>query len=103
MLFHPAPEIRGLTGPFRITKIARDKLLAHSQSGVGGEDHVRQFRLRRHQLDFAVERRQSLAQTFPLRFGELALSSARSAHPGIDLVLDAVVVPRTKAQIAPLS
>ena len=103
MLFRPAPEMRGFTGPFRITKIARDKLLAHGQPSVGGKNHVGQFRLRRYQLDFAVERRQSLAQTFPLCFGELTFSSACSAHPGIDLVLDTVVVRPAKQQFAHLT
>jgi hypothetical protein len=47
-------------------KVARNKFLPDGEAGVGSKHHIGQFRLRRHQLDFAVERFQRLVQTLPL-------------------------------------
>ena len=55
VLFHPTREKRGFARAFLMAKIARNKFLSDGQPGVGGKNHVGQFRLRRNQLDFAVE------------------------------------------------
>jgi hypothetical protein len=39
-------------------------------------------------------------QLFPLLLDDCRFGAAGDAHPGIDLVLDAVVVRRTKKQLA---
>src|SRR5437868_14598931 len=49
-LFHPAGKMRRLAGALFVPKIAWNKLFAHSESGVGGENHVRQLWLRREEL-----------------------------------------------------
>src|SRR5437763_4266605 len=53
---HPAREMRRFAGPFLVPKIARDKLPANGQPGVGRKNHVGQFRLWRGEVDFGTER-----------------------------------------------
>ena len=53
VLFHPTREMRRFAGPFLWRKLLGIKFLADGESGVGGKDHVGQFRLRRDQLDLA--------------------------------------------------
>src|SRR6266446_2457537 len=43
--FHPPREIGRFAGAFLVTKIARNKLPANGQPGVGRKNHVGQFRL----------------------------------------------------------
>src|SRR5438477_2977528 len=99
-LFHPAGKMRRLAGALLVPKIARDELLANSESGVGGENHVRQLWLRRNELNFAIQFGKNRVQAAPLFLREGRFRPARPAHPGIDLVLDAVVIRRAKKALA---
>src|SRR5438132_10860814 len=54
--FHPAREMRRFAGPFLVPKIARDKLPANGEPGVGRKNHVGQFGPWRDQVDFCTER-----------------------------------------------
>src|SRR5882724_5545244 len=99
-LFHPAGKMRRLAGALFVPKIAWDKLFAHSESGVGGENHVRQLWLRRDELNSAIQFGKGRVQPAPLLLRDRCFRPARSAHPGIDLVLDAVVIRRAKKEFA---
>src|SRR5207244_4888005 len=94
--FHPVGKMRRFAGALFVPKIARNKLLADSEPGIGGKDHVRQFRLRRDQLDLAIQSGKGRVQTAPLLLRQRRFRPARPAHPGINLVLDAVVIRRAK-------
>src|SRR5260370_38509070 len=99
MLFHPAREMRRFAGSLFVPEIARDKFLSNSQPGVGCENHVRKLRLRRDQLNLALQFRQGRMQVLPLFLRQWCFRPPRAAHPWIDLVLDAVMVRRTKEQL----
>ena len=43
-VFHPTGEMRRFSGALFVPKIARNELLADSEAGIGGKNHVRQFR-----------------------------------------------------------
>src|SRR5262249_3058729 len=51
-------------------------------------------------MNLAIQFRKRRMQLLPLFLGDLRFSAMGDAHPGIDLVLDAVVVRRTKKQLA---
>src|SRR2546423_15524194 len=51
--FHPTGEVRSFARPLFVSKITWDKSLADSEPGIGGEKHVRQFRLRREENEFS--------------------------------------------------
>jgi hypothetical protein len=77
-------------------KIARYEFLADGQPRISCENHVREPRLRRDEMNFAIQSRQGVMKTFPLLLGHRCFSAARPTHPGIDFVLDPVVIRRTK-------
>ena len=54
-LLHPFYEERLFTGALCVPEIAGDKFAANSQSGVGGENHIRKSRLRRNQMHLAIQ------------------------------------------------
>ena len=83
-----------------MTKVTGNELPADGETGIGGENHVRQFRLRRDQLDLAVELGESRVQAGPLLFGYGCLRTAGPTHPWIDFVLDSVEIGRTEQQFA---
>src|SRR5438309_2148645 len=84
---------------FFVAKIAWNKLFPNGEAGVGGKHHVWQFRLRRNELDPRVEFRKLGVQTLPLLSSERSVGAASAAHPGINLVFDAVVIRRAKKQL----
>src|ERR1700720_1475025 len=51
-------------------------------------------------MNFAIQLRQCRLQVFPLFLRKCRVCSTGAAHPRIDLVLDAVMVGRTKEQLA---
>src|SRR5437016_7702849 len=59
---HPFCKEWLLAGALWVAKIARDKFFFHSQSGVGGKDHVGKFWLRRDQVNLAIQLRESRVQ-----------------------------------------
>ena len=87
-------------GAFFVAEITGDESAANRQPGVGGEDHVRQSRLRRNQMNLAIQFGKRRVQLFPLLLDDRRFGAAGDAHPGIDLVLDPVVIRRTKKQLA---
>src|SRR5204863_9398660 len=78
----------------------RDETATHRQPGVGGKNHVGQPRLRRDQLDLALEAGEFVEEPFPLRLHHRCIGAASAAHPWIDLVFDPVMVRRTKEKLA---
>src|SRR5438105_660306 len=100
VFLHPTREMWRFTRPLFVPEITRNKFLSNSKPGVGGENHVGKFRLRRNQIDLAMQFRQRRMQIPPLLLRERGFRAARTTHPGIDLVLDAVMVRRTKEQLA---
>src|SRR5438270_5357199 len=91
--------MRSFAGAFFVAKITRNKLFPHCEAGISGKHHVWQFRLRRNELDPRIEFRKLRVQTFTLLSRERRLGAASAAHPGINLVLDAVVIRRAKKQL----
>src|SRR5438270_13011777 len=53
-LFHPAGKMRRLAGALFVPKTAWNELFAHSETGVGGGNHVRQLWLRRDGPESAI-------------------------------------------------
>jgi hypothetical protein len=100
VLLHPVGEELRLGGAFLVAEITRDKTAADREPGVRVKDHVGQLRLRRDQVNVRDERLQLLVEAAPLCLHERRVRGASAAHPGIDLVLDGVVVRRTKKQLA---
>src|SRR5436190_7497827 len=100
VLFHPASEMRRFAGALFVPEIARDKLLSNSKPGVGRENHVGKFRLRRDQMNLALQFRQGRMQVLPLFLRQRGFRPPRAAHPGIDLVFNPVVIRWTKKQLA---
>src|SRR5205085_1401938 len=98
--FHPRRKMRRFASPFFVAKVTRNKCFADGESSVGGKNHVRQFRLWRNQFDFRVEFRERRVQPVPLFLSKSALRAASAAHPGVDLVLDAVMIRRAKKELA---
>jgi len=92
VFLHPLREERRFRGAFLVPKITRDKFPAHRQPGIGGEDHVWKFRLRRDEMDFVTEADQFLVQPAPLLLDERGICTPGAAHPGVNLVLYAVVI-----------
>src|SRR5262249_47759467 len=99
-LFHPFPEERLLAGALFVTEITGDEFVSNRQSGVGGENHVGKSGLGRNQMNLAIQVRESRMQLFPLLLRQGCLGATGATHPGIDLVLDAVVIGRTEKQLA---
>src|SRR5215471_49305 len=100
VVLHPLGKERLFPGAFLVAEITRDEFAADSQPGIGGENHIGQSRLRRDQMNLAIQFGKRRMQLLPLFLGDLRFSATGDAHPGIDLVLDAVVVRRTKKQLA---
>src|SRR5712664_298701 len=98
--FHPAGKMRRFASALFVPEITRNELLADSEAGIGGKNHIRQLGLRRDELDSAIQFGQRCVQTAPLRLRERRFSAARAAHPGINFVLDAVVIRRAKQELA---
>ncbi|KAG0505770.1 MAG: hypothetical protein Udaeo_08660 [Candidatus Udaeobacter sp.] len=99
VLLHPFGEKRLFSCAFFVAEIAGDESAANRQPGVGGEDHVRQPWLRRDQMNLAKLGKRRV-QSFPLLLHDRRVGAVGDAHPRIDLVLDAVVIRRTKKQLA---
>jgi hypothetical protein len=100
VLRHPFGKKRLFAGAFFVAEVAGNESAANRQPGVGGEDHVRQSWLRRNQMNLAIQFGKRRVQLFPLLLDDRRFGAAGDAHPGIDLVLDAVVIRRTKKQLA---
>src|ERR671925_2948 len=66
VLLHPFGKERLLTGAFFVAEITGDEFPTNSQPGVGGENHVRQSRLRRNQMNLAIQFGKRRVQLFPL-------------------------------------
>jgi len=86
--------------PLLVSKITRNKFFSDGEAGVGSENHIGKFWLRRNELDFAIELRQGRVQIFPLFLGNGRFRATSATHPWVDLVFDAVMVRRTKEQLA---
>src|SRR4029450_1907303 len=100
MFFHPARKMRRFTGGFLVSEIARNESASDGQPRVGCENQGGKVWLRRNQIDLAIQFRERGVQFFPLLLGEGRLRATGTAHPGIDLVFDSVIVRRTKQQLA---
>ncbi len=96
----PFLEVALLASPLRESKIAADEFPAYNKTGVGGEHHVRKFLLRSNQFDATTERFERGLEPLPLLAGQGGKGVVRAAHPGIDFVLDAVIIRRAKQQAA---
>src|SRR4029450_5222690 len=99
MFFHPARKMRRFTGAFLVSEIARNESATGGEARGGCENHVGNVWLRRNQIDLAIQFRERGVQFFPLLLGEGRLRATGTAHPGIDLVFDSVIVRRTKQQL----
>ena len=82
VLLHRFGEKRLFSGAFFVTEIAGDESSANRQSGVSGEDHVGQPRLRRDQmnLDQFGKRR---VQLFPLLLDDRRLAPRATLIQGL--------------------
>src|SRR6266545_4123008 len=81
-------------------KITRNKFAANRQPGVRCENHIGKSGLRWNQMNLGIEIRESRMQLFPLLLRRGYIGAAGAVHPGINLVLDAVVIGRTEKQLA---
>jgi hypothetical protein len=99
VLRHPFGKKRLFAGAFFVAKIAGDESVTNSQPCVSGEDHVRQSRLWRDQMNFAKFGKRYV-QLFPLLLNDRRFRPAGNAHPRIDLVLNPVVIRWTQKQLA---
>src|SRR5207248_9624664 len=55
VFLHPTSEMWRFTRPLFVPEITRNKFLPNSKSGVGGEYHVGNLRLRRNKIDLAMQ------------------------------------------------
>ena len=92
--------MRRFAGALFVSKVAWDKLFTNRESGVSRENHVRQLWLRRDEFNSAIQFGKGRVQAAPLLLRDRRFRPARSAHPRIDLVLDAVVIRRAKKEFA---
>src|SRR5262249_11914580 len=99
----PGVEVRRFTGPHLVAKAGAEKAIVEDQAGIGSENQIGQTLLRRHQLDLDAEADERIMQAMPLLLGRLGRAAAGAAHPGIDLVLDAVVIRRAHQDAGMLS
>src|ERR1700730_1863453 len=100
VFLHPASKMRCLPCALLVAKIARNKFLADGEAGIGRENHIGKFWMRRDQLDFAIEFGQRGVQVFPLFLRNGCLGAAGATHPWVNLVLDDVMVGRAKEKLA---
>src|SRR4029453_5813492 len=63
-LFHPFREKRLLARALLMAKITGDEFATNRQSGVSRENHIGKSRLRRNQMNLAIEIRKSAMQLF---------------------------------------
>src|ERR1035441_3791545 len=96
----PLLEMLLLAPALAEAKVTADELMAGHKAGVGREYHVRQLRLRRDEADLAAERLQRVMQGAPLRTSDHRLRLVGAIHPGVDFILDAVMVGRAQQQLA---
>ncbi len=69
--------------------------VAKDQRSVGGEHQVGHARLRPHKLNIGPCLFQQSPQVLPLGNRQAMIGPPQPVHPGVDLILDAVVVRRT--------
>ena len=100
MFFHPFRKMRCFACALLVAEIARNEFAANREPGVGRENHVGKFSLRRDQMDLAIQFGKSGVQVFPLFLRKCCFRAAGATHPRIDLVFDSVKVRRTKEQLA---
>ena len=101
MLLHPFGKERLLSSAFFVAEIAGDESAANGQPGVGGEDHVAAAAAAAQSdepCNSISKASRAVVSIAPER--SRVIGAAGDAHPGIDLVLDAVVIRRTKKQLA---
>src|SRR5438045_8936633 len=82
VFLHPTREMWRFTRPLFVPEITRNKFLSNSKPGVGGENNVRKFRLRRNQIDLAMKFRQRRMQIPPVLLRECGFRASRSTPPG---------------------
>ncbi len=93
--FHERGLVEGLFAlALVVFEMGEDSPGAEEHGGVGGEDEVRQAGDRRDEFDFCACGFDVGTQVFPLLDCEFAIGGAGAAHPGVDFVLDTVVVGR---------
>src|SRR5947209_762136 len=90
----PGIEMRRLAGADLVAEARAEKTLTEHHTGIGGEDQVRQARLRRHPFDLYTQSDQCLIQLLPLSPGSFRGAAAFPRHPRIDLVFDPVIIRR---------
>src|SRR6266480_6511820 len=100
VLGKPTLEMTFFAPPFLVTEAAENESLADHQPCVRGKHQIRQTRLGRQQIDLATERSERVAQRLPLNTRQPWFCIPRPAHPGIDLVFNAVVIRRAEQQPA---
>src|SRR5215211_1128965 len=99
VLDHPLRKKRLFSGAFLVPEIAGNEFATNRQPGVRGEDHVGQSWLWCNQMNLAKLGKRRV-ELFPLLLRDRNLGGMGDAHPWIDLVLDAIVIRRTKKQLA---
>ena len=100
VLLHPLREVGRFGGSFLVPKITRDKFLADSQPGIGGEDHVRKFRPGRDEMDVAAEAEQFRLEPAPLLLDKRGVGAPSTTHPRVNLVFDTVIIRRAEEQFS---
>ena len=100
VLLHPTHKMRRLARALLVSKVTRNECFPDGEASVRGENHVRQSRLRLDQMNGAFEFGQRRVEIFPLPLGDRRLGATRTTHPGINFVLDAVIIRRTEQQFA---
>src|SRR5919198_3569311 len=100
LMAKPLFEVCSLAAPNLVAEVADDKLVLPDEAGVGRKDHIRQPELR---LDQANIDGQALleepAQRIPLLLGSCRITRVAPAHPGINFVLNAVIVGRAHQEL----
>ena len=100
VLFHPVREVRRFARAFFVPEITGNELATDGKPGVSRENHVGESPLRGDQMNLAIQFGKRRVQFVPLLLCKHSFGAARATHPRIDLVLDPVIVRRTKEQLA---
>src|SRR5438876_11053202 len=100
VFFHPARKMRRFARALFVPEITGNEFATNREPRIGCENHIRKSTLRGDQMNLATQFRKRRVQFVPLLLCKGGLGAAGTAHPGIDLVFDSVIVRRTKEQLA---
>jgi len=94
MFGEPGVKDGRLARSFAIAKSRAVERIAEHEPRIGRENKIGQTGLRRHDIDLNAEPAKYADERLPLGNSRRPITGARSAHPGIDFVFDAVIIRR---------